>query len=131
MLQSQEQINEINRQKEIRKLETQAENDPDTLVVQLPDGREALIGASADDFENGYKSAADFIQGRLNHYKGDLNKLANEMGYSGIAPYPDHFDFVLDLNNYSNGLLELIKDCDHYNCETLTSYLGIDEGGNY
>ena len=30
MLYSQEQINEINRQKEIQELETQAENDPDT-----------------------------------------------------------------------------------------------------
>lgn len=124
MLQSQEQINEINRQKEMRKLETQAENDPDTLVVQLPDGREALIGDSADDFVNGYKSATDFIKGRLNHYNGNLNKLADEMNYSGIAPNPDHFDFVLDLCNYGDDLLELIKDS--YDCETLTSYLGIE-----
>lgn len=129
MLQSQEQINEINRQKEIRELEIQAENDPDTLVVQLPEGREALIGDSADDFVNGYKSAADFIKGRLNYYNGDLNKLANEMGYSGIAPQPDHFDFVLDLITYNDDLLELIKDT--YDQETLTSYLGIDDGGNY
>lgn len=129
MLQSQEQINEINRQKEIQELEIQAENDPDTLVVQLPEGREALIGKSADDFVNGYKSAADFIKGRLNHYDGDLNKLANEMGYSGIAPQPDHFDFVLDLITYNDDLLELIKDT--YDQETLISYLGIDEGSDY
>lgn len=129
MLQSQEQINEINRQKEIKELEIQAENDPDTLVIQLPEGREALIGDSANDFVNGFNSAVDFIQGRLNYYNGNLNKLANEMDYSGIAPYPDHFDFILDLSNYGNDLLELIKDS--YNCETLTSYLGIDDGGNY
>ncbi|CAM2832892.1 hypothetical protein [Lactobacillus crispatus] len=121
MLQSQEQINEINRQKEIKELEIQAENDPDTLVVQLPEGREALIGDSADDFVNGYKSATDFIRGRLNHYDGDLNQLANEMGYSGIAPKSDHFDFVLDLSNYGNDLLELINDS--YQSELLTDYL--------
>lgn len=125
MLYSQEQINEINRQKEIQELETQAENDPDTLVVQLPEGCEALIGQYADDFVNGYKSATDFIKGRLNHYNGNLNKLADEMNYSGIAPNPDHFDFVLDLCNYGDDLLELIKDS--YDCETLTSYLGIEE----
>lgn len=125
MLYSQEQINEINRQKEIQELETQAENDPDTLVVQLPEGREVLIGQYADDFVNGYKSATDFIKGRLNHYNGNLNKLADEMNYSGIAPNPDHFDFVLDLCNYGDDLLELIKDS--YDCETLTSYLGIEE----
>ncbi|WP_304229167.1 hypothetical protein [Lactobacillus kitasatonis] len=125
MLYSQEQINEINRQKEIQELETQAENDPDTLVVQLPEGREVLIGQYADDFVNGYKSATDFIKGRLNHYNGNLNKLADEMNYSGIAPNPNHFDFVLDLCNYGDDLLELIKDS--YDCETLTSYLGIEE----
>ena len=129
MLYSQEQINEINRQNEIKELETLAENDPDTLVVYLPDNQEALIGKYADDFTNGYKSAADFIRGRLNHYDGDLNKLANEMGYSGIAPQPDHFDFVLDLITYNDDLLELIKGT--YDQETLTSYLGIDDGGNY
>ena len=125
MLQSQEQINEINRQNEIKELETLAENDPDALVVQLPEGREALIGDSANNFVNGFNSAADYIQERLNYYNGNLNKLANEMDYSGIAPYPDHFDFILDLSNYGNDLLELIKDS--YNCETLTSYLGIEE----
>lgn len=126
MLYSQEQINEINRQKEIRKLETQAENDPDTLVVYLPDNQEALIGKYADDFTNGYKSAAQFLKGRLNHYNGDLNKLADEMNYNDVSP--DHFDFILDLNNYED-LLELVKDS--YDCETLTSYLDIDDGGIY
>lgn len=120
MLYSQEQIN---CKKELEELETQAENDPDTLVVYLPENREALIGKCADNFVNGYKSAADFIKGRLNHYDGDLNQLANEMDYSGIAPCPDHFDFILDLITYNNDLLELINDS--YNCEKLTSYLGI------
>ena len=123
---SQEQINEINRQNEIKELETLAENDPDTLVVYLPDNQEALIGKYADDFTNGYKSAAQFLKGRLNHYNGDLNKLADEMDYNDVSP--DHFDFILDLNNYED-LLELVKDS--YYCETLTSYLGIDEGSDY
>ena len=126
MLQSQEQINEINRQNEIKELETLAENDPDTLVVYLPDNQEALIGKYAGDFTNGYKSAAQFLKGRLNHYNGDLNKLADEMDYNDVSP--DHFDFILDLNNYED-LLELVKDS--YYCETLTSYLGIDEGSDY
>lgn len=126
MLYSQEQINEINRQNEIKKLETLAENDPDTLVVYLPDNQEALIGKYADDFTNGYKSAAQFLKGRLNHYNGDLNKLADEMDYNDVSP--DHFDFILDLNNYED-LLELVKDS--YDCETLTSYLDIDDGGIY
>lgn len=123
MLYSQEQINEINRQKEIRELETQAENDPDTLVVQLPEGREALIGKSADDFVNGYKSAAQFLKGRLNHYNGDLNKLADEMDYNDVSP--NHFDFILDLSNYGDDLLKFIEDS--YNCQKLTSYLGMEE----
>lgn len=118
-----EQINEINRQKEIKELEILAENDPDTIVVYLPDNQEALIGKYADDFTNGYKSAAQFLKGRLNHYNGDLNKLADEMDYNDVSP--DHFDFILDLSNYGNDLLELIKDS--YNCETLISYLGIEE----
>lgn len=126
MLYSQEQINEINRQNEIKELEILAENDPDTLVVYLPDNQEALIGKYADDFTNGYKSAAQFLKGRLNHYNGDLNKLADEMDYDDVSP--DHFDFILDLNNYED-LLELVKDS--YNCETLTSYLDIDDGGLY
>ncbi|KRM06737.1 hypothetical protein [Lactobacillus kitasatonis] len=126
MLYSQEQINEINRQNEIKKLEILAENDPDTLVVYLPDNQEALIGKYADDFTNGYKSAAQFLKGRLNHYNGDLNKLADEMDYNDVSP--DHFDFILDLNNYED-LLELVKDS--YDCETLTSYLDIDDGGIY
>lgn len=126
MLYSQEQINEINRQNEIKELETLAENDPDTLVVYLPDNQEALIGKYADDFTNGYKSAAQFLKGRLNHYNGDLNKLADEMDYNDVSP--DHFDFILDLNNYED-LLELVKDS--YDCETLTSYLDIDDGGIY
>lgn len=126
MLYSQEQINEINRQNEIKELETLAENDPDTLVVYLPDNQEALIGKYADDFTNGYKSAAQFLKGRLNHYNGDLNKLADEMDYNDVSP--DHFDFILDLNNYED-LLELVKDS--YDCETLISYLDIDDGGIY
>ena len=126
MLYSQEQINEINRQNEIKELETLAENDPDTLVVYLPDNQEALIGKYADDFTNGYKSAAQFLKGRLNHYNGDLNKLADEMDYNDVSP--DLFDFILDLNNYED-LLELVKDS--YDCETLTSYLDIDDGGIY
>lgn len=126
MLYSQEQINEINRQNEIKELEILAENDPDTLVVYLPDNQEALIGKYADDFTNGYKSAAQFLKGRLNHYNGDLNKLADEMDYDDVSP--DHFDFILDLNNYED-LLELVKDS--YDCETLTSYLDIDDGGIY
>ena len=126
MLYSQEQINEINRQNEIKELETLAENDPDTLVVYLPDNQEALIGKYADDFTNGYKSAVQFLKGRLNHYNGDLNKLADEMDYNDVSP--DHFDFILDLNNYED-LLELVKDS--YYCETLTSYLDIDDGGIY
>lgn len=126
MLYSQEQINEINRQNEIKELEILAENDPDTLVVYLPDNQESLIGKYADDFTNGYKSAAQFLKGRLNHYNGDLNKLADEMDYNDVSP--DHFDFILDLNNYED-LLELVKDS--YDCETLTSYLDIDDGGNY
>lgn len=126
MLYSQEQINEINRQNEIKELEILAENDPDTLVVYLPDNQEALIGKYADDFTNGYKSAAQFLKGRLNYYNGDLNKLADEMDYNDVSP--DHFDFILDLNNYED-LLELVKDS--YDCETLTSYLDIDDGGRY
>lgn len=126
MLYSQEQINEINRQNEIKELETLAANDPDTLVVYLPGNQEALIGKYADDFTNGYKSAAQFLKGRLNHYNGDLNKLADEMDYNDVSP--DHFDFILDLNNYED-LLELVKDS--YDCETLTSYLDIDDGGIY
>lgn len=122
MFQSQEKIDEINRQKEIRKLETQAENDPDTLVVQLPKGRDALIGDSADDFVNGFNSATDFIQGRLNYYKGDLNELANEMNYGGKLPKPSHFDFIVDLSSYGDDLLQFIKDS--YQCELLTDYLG-------
>lgn len=127
MLYSQEQINEINRQKEIRELETLAENDPDTIVVYLPDNYEALIGKSADDFANGFKSAVDFLASRLNYYNGDLNRLADELGYDDVSP--DHFDLILDLSNYGDDLLNFIKDS--YDCETLTSYLGIDEGGNY
>ncbi|MDK6303157.1 hypothetical protein, partial [Lactobacillus crispatus] len=120
MLYSQEQIN---RKKELEELEIQAENDPDTLVVQLPEGREALIGKSADDFVNGYKSAAQFLKGRLNHYNGDLNKLADEMDYNDVSP--NHFDFILDLSNYGDDLLKFIEDS--YNCQKLTSYLGMEE----
>lgn len=126
MLYSQEQLDEINRQRELEELENLARNDPDTLVVYLPDNQEALIGKYADDFTNGYKSAAQFLKGRLNHYNGDLNKLADEMDYNDVSP--DHFDFILDLNNYED-LLELVKDS--YDCETLTSYLDIDDGGIY
>lgn len=121
MLYSQEQINEINRQNEIKELETLAENDPDTIVVYLPDNYEALIGKSADDFANGFKSAVDFLASRLNYYNGDLNRLADELGYDDVSP--NRFDFVLDLGNYGDDLLEFIKDS--YQCETLTSYLGI------
>lgn len=120
MLYSQEQIN---RKKELEELETQAENDPDTLVVYLPENREALIGKCADDFVNGFKSATDFMQWRLNHYNGNLNQLANEMGYNTFSP--DHFDFILDLSNYGDDLLEFIEDS--YNCQKLTSYLGMGE----
>lgn len=120
MFYSQEQIN---RKKELEELEIQAENDPDTLVVQLPEGREALIGKSADDFVNGYKSAAQFLKGRLNHYNGDLNKLADEMDYNDVSP--NHFDFILDLSNYGDDLLKFIEDS--YNCQKLTSYLGMEE----
>lgn len=120
MLYSQEQIN---RKKELEELEIQAENDPDTLVVQLPEGREALIGKSADDFVNGYKSAAQFLKGRLNHYNGDLNKLADEMDYNDVSP--NHFDFILDLSNYGDDLLKFTEDS--YNCQKLTSYLGMEE----
>lgn len=123
MLYSQEKLDEINRQRELEELENLARNDPDTLVVTLPGGQEALIGRSADDYVNGFKSAADFFQGRLNQYDGDLNKLADEMNYDGIAPRPNHMDFVLDLGNYGDDLLEFIKDS--YHCETLSSYLGI------
>ena len=79
MLYSQEQLDEINRQRELEELENLARNDPDTLVVTLPGGQEALIGKYPPDYVNGYKSAADFFQGRLNHYDGDLNELADEM----------------------------------------------------
>ncbi|MGO5078608.1 hypothetical protein ACTQ4M_01160 [Lactobacillus amylovorus] len=121
MLYSQEQLDEINRQNEIKELETLAENDPDTIVVYLPDNYEALIGKSADDFANGFKSAVDFLASRLNYYNGDLNRLADELGYDDVSP--NRFDFVLDLGNYGDDLLEFIKDS--YQCETLTSYLGI------
>lgn len=121
MLYSQEQINEINRQNEIKELETLAENDPDTIVVYLPDNSEALIGKSADDFANGFKSAVDFLASRLNYYNGDLNRLADELGYDDVSP--DHFDLILDLSNYGDDLLNFIKDS--YDSELLTDYLGI------
>ena len=123
MLYSQEQLDEINRQRELEELENLARNDPDTLVVTLPGGQEALIGKYADDYANGYKSAADFFQGRLNHYDGDLNELADEMNYDGVVPRPNHMDFILDLGNYGDDLLEFIENS--YHCETLSSYLGI------
>lgn len=118
-----EQINEINCKKELEELEIQAENDPDTLVVYLPDGIEALIGKSADDFVNGFKSAVDFLASRFNYYDGDLNRLADELGYDDVSP--NHFDFILDLSNYGDDLLKFIKDS--YNCQKLTSYLGMEE----
>ena len=121
MLYSQEQINEINRQNEIKELETLAENDPDTIVVYLPDNYEALIGKYADDFANGFKSAVDFLASRLNYYNGDLNRLADELGYDDVSP--DHFDLILDLSNYGDDLLNFIKDS--YDSELLTDYLGI------
>ena len=118
-----EQINEINRKKELEELETQAENDPDTLIIYLPDGYEALIGKSADDFVNGFKSAVDFLASRFNYYDGDLNRLADELGYNDVSP--NRFDFILDLSNYGDDLLEFIEDS--YNCQKLTSYLGMEE----
>ena len=45
------------------------------------------------------------------------------MGYNTASP--DHFDFVLDVNNYQDDLLGLIKDS--YSCENLAEYLGITE----
>lgn len=121
MLYNQEQLNEINRQRELKQLEDLAENDPDTLVVSLPNSQEALIGKCADDYLNGFKSAVDFLASRFNYYDGNLNKLADEMGYNDVSP--NHFDFVLDLGNYGDDLLQFIKDS--YHCDTLTSYLGI------
>lgn len=121
MLYSQEQLDEINRQRELEELEKLAKNDPDTLVVSLPNAQEALIGKYADDYVNGFKSAVDFLASRFNYYDGNLNKLADEMGYDDVSP--NRFDFVLDLGNYGDDLLEFIKDS--YQCETLTSYLGI------
>lgn len=121
MLYSQEQLDEINRQRELEELEKLAKNDPDTIVVYLPDNYEALIGKYADDYVNGFKSAVDFLASRFNYYDGNLNKLADEMGYDDVSP--NRFDFVLDLGNYGDDLLEFIKDS--YQCETLTSYLGI------
>lgn len=121
MLYSQEQLDEINRQRELEELEKLAKNDPDTLVVSLPNAQEALIGKYADDYVNGFKSAVDFLASRFNYYDGNLNKLADEMGYDDVSP--NRFDFVLDLGNYGDDLLEFIKDS--YKCETLTSYLGI------
>lgn len=121
MLYSQEQLDEINRQRELEELEKLVKNDPDTIVVYLPDNYEALIGKYADDYVNGFKSAVDFLASRFNYYDGNLNKLADEMGYDDVSP--NHFDFVLDLGNYGDDLLEFIKDS--YHCETLSSYLGI------
>ena len=121
MLYSQEQLDEINRQRELEELEKLAKNDPDTIVVYLPDNYEALIGKYADDYVNGFKSAVDFLASRFNYYDGNLNKLADEMGYDDVSP--NRFDFVLDLGNYGDDLLKFIKDS--YQCETLTSYLGI------
>lgn len=121
MLYSQEQLDEINRQRELEELGKLAKNDPDTIVVYLPDNYEALIGKYADDYVNGFKSAVDFLASRFNYYDGNLNKLADEMGYDDVSP--NRFDFVLDLGNYGDDLLEFIKDS--YQCETLTSYLGI------
>lgn len=121
MLYSQEQLDEINRQRELEELEKLAKNDPDTIVVYLPDNYEALIGKYADDYVNGFKSAVDFLASRFNYYDGNLNKLADEMGYDDVSP--NRFDFVLDLGNYGDDLLEFIKDS--YQCEALTSYLGI------
>lgn len=109
-------------QREVEDLKTQAENDPDTVVIYLPNGKNALIGESADYFINGFNSVADFIQGRLDYYNGDLNKLANEMNYSGKLPKPNHFDFIIDLGNYGDDLLDFIKDS--YQSELLTDYLG-------
>lgn len=121
MFYNQEQLNEINRQRELKQLEDLAENDPDTLVVSLPDGQEALIGKFADYYLNGFKSAVDFLASRFNYYDGNLNKLADEMGYDDVSP--NHFDFVLDLGNYGDDLLEFIKDS--YHCESLPEYIGI------
>lgn len=124
MLYSQEQLDEINRQRELEELEKLAKNDPDTIVVYLPDNYEALIGKYADDYVNGFKSAVDFLASRFNYYDGNLNKLADEMGYDDVSP--NRFDFVLDLGNYGDDLLEFIKDS--YDSELLTDYLGIQVG---
>lgn len=45
------------------------------------------------------------------------------MDYNDVSP--NHFDFILDLSNYGDDLLKFIEDS--YNCQKLTSYLGMEE----
>lgn len=104
-----QQLKEVKYQQDQKAMQELAKDDPDAIIVYLPKEEAIISSEYGDDFKYGFETAQQFINWRLNDcLKGDLNALADEMGYDTVNP--NHQDFLADYKEYHNNLDQFVLD---------------------
>ncbi len=103
------QLKEVKYQQDQKAMQELAKDDPDAIIVYLPKEEAIISNYYGDDFDYGFQTAQQFINWRLNDcLNGDLNALADEMGYDTISP--NHQDFLADIREYHDNLEQFVLD---------------------
>ncbi|MCT0164419.1 hypothetical protein EFM11_02470 [Lactobacillus helveticus] len=103
------QLKEAKYQQDQKAMQELAKDDPDAIIVYLPKEEAIISSEYGDDLEYGFKTAQQFINWRLNDcLKGNLNALADEMGYDTVSS--NHQDFLVDNREYHDNLEQFVLD---------------------
>lgn len=103
------QLKEVKYQQDQKAMQELAKDDPDAIIVYLPKEEAIISSEYGADLDYGFQTAQQFINWRLNDcLKGNLNALADEMGYDTVSS--NHQDFLADYQEYHDNLEQFVLD---------------------